>query len=252
MLIFERLEQQKNRDFLTQTIDLIAIPKKNLRSRAKFFRITHTHSHSHSHSLKVLKKENDPFPYSHSLRIKGTDHQWMPQNRHSKPLTLGAVHAVHLWGKDVLLDCSLTLSNHSPCTCLYSVHLHVVPTTGWADLYEQSHLHPPFTTLVWRFPHQCVLDGLSIQQGLTAVAVSHDWHPSELCLSSLFHPNALFAWGVDTPGVVRLQLYVLLHRQSFSSTHRYQKKNRHAIIPGRRRNGYKCTGTHYKRLRRNL
>jgi len=130
MLIFERLEQQKNRDFLTQTIDLIAIPKKNLRSRAKFFRITHTHSHSHSHSLKVLKKENDPFPYSHSLRIKGTDHQWMPQNRHSKPLTLGAVHAVHLWGKDVLLDCSLTLSNHSPCTCLYSVHLHVVPTTG--------------------------------------------------------------------------------------------------------------------------
>jgi len=37
-------------------------------------------------------------------------------------------------------------------------------------------------------------------------------------------PNALFAWtGVDTPGVARL-LYFLLHRRSFSSTHRYHKK----------------------------
>jgi len=61
--------------------------------------------------------------------------------------------------------------------------------------------------------------------------------------------------GVDTPGVARL-LYVLLHRRSFSSTHRYHKKNRHATIPGRSRmacrNGYECTGTPYKRLRRKL
>jgi len=66
--------------------------------------------------------------------------------------------------------------------------------------------------------------------------------PSYLCLPSLLHPNALFAWGVDTPGVARL-LYVLLHRRSFSSTHRYHTKNRHATIPGRSRNGYQCTGT---------
>jgi len=56
--------------------DSIAIPKKNLRLRAKFFRITHSHSHSHSHSLILFRTENDPFPDSHSLRIKGNDHRW--------------------------------------------------------------------------------------------------------------------------------------------------------------------------------
>jgi len=49
-------------------------------------------------------------------------------------------------------------------------HLHAVPTTGWADLYERSRLHPPFTALVWRFPHRCVLDGPSIEPGLAALA----------------------------------------------------------------------------------
>jgi len=91
-------------------------------------------------------------------------------------------------------------------------------------LYERSRLHPPFTALVWRFPYRCVLYGPSIEPGLAAVAASHARHPSELCLPSLFHPNTLFAWtGVDTPWVARL-LYVLLHRRSFSSTHRYHKK----------------------------
>jgi len=46
--------------------------KKKLRSRAEFFRIAHTHSHS----LRVLRIENDPFPDSHSLMIKGNDHRW--------------------------------------------------------------------------------------------------------------------------------------------------------------------------------
>jgi len=55
--------------------------KKKLRSRAKFFRIAHTHSHSHSHSLKVLRKENDPFPDSHSLRIKVNDHRCLCYGR---------------------------------------------------------------------------------------------------------------------------------------------------------------------------
>jgi len=32
-----------------------------------------------------------------------------------------------------------------------------------------------------------------------------------------------------------LQLWLLLHRRSFSSTHRYHKKKRHAMIPGRSR-----------------
>jgi len=90
-------------------------------------------------------------------------------------------------------------------------------------LYERSRLHPPFTALVWRFPHRYVLDGPSIEPGLAAVAASHARHPSELCLPSLLHPNALFTWGFDTPGVARL-LYVLLHRRSFSSTHRYHTK----------------------------
>jgi len=31
--------------------------------------------------------------------------------------------------------------------------------------------------------------------------------PSLLCLPSLLHPNALFAWGVDTPGVARTFYY---------------------------------------------
>ena len=87
-------------------------------------------------------------------------------------------------------------------------------------MYERSHLHPPFTALVWRFPHRCVLDGPSIEPGLAAVAASHAQHPSDLCLPSLLHLNALFARGVDTPGVASL-LYVLLHRLSFSSTHHF-------------------------------
>jgi len=82
-------------------------------------------------------------------------------------------------------------------------------------------MYPTFTALVWRFPHRCVFGGPSIQPVLAGVAAVHARHHSELCLPSLLHPNALFAWGVDTHGVARLQLYVLLHRRSFSSTHRY-------------------------------
>jgi len=79
MLIFERLEHLKKSRFFDANYlsDSLSIPKKNLRLRAKFFRIAHTRSHSHSHSLKVLRKENDPFPDSHSLRIKGNDHRWL-------------------------------------------------------------------------------------------------------------------------------------------------------------------------------
>ena len=51
------------------------------------------------------------------------------------------------------------------------------------------------------------------------VAASHSPRPSHLCLPSLLHPNALFAWRV-----ARL-LYVLLHRRIFLSTHRYHKKD---------------------------
>jgi len=44
-------------------------------------------------------------------------------------------------------------------------------------------LHPPFTVLVWRFPHRCVLYGPSIEPGLAAVATSHARHPSSfVCL----------------------------------------------------------------------
>ena len=61
---------------------------------------------------------------------------------------------------------------------------------------------------MWCFPHQCVLNGLSIEQGLADVAASHAQHPSELCLPFLLLQNALFAWtGVDTPGVARLFLF---------------------------------------------
>ena len=78
MLIFERLEHLKNRDFLTQTTSptRLRFQKKDC-AHAQSFPIAHTHSHSHSHSLKVLRKENDPFPDSHSLRIKGNDHRWV-------------------------------------------------------------------------------------------------------------------------------------------------------------------------------
>jgi len=78
MLIFERLEQLKKLWFFDANYlsDSLAIPKKKVRLRAKFFRIAHAHAHSHSHSLKVLRKENDPFPDSHSFRIKGNDHRW--------------------------------------------------------------------------------------------------------------------------------------------------------------------------------
>ena len=79
MLIFERLEHLQKSWFFDANYlsDSLAIPKKNLRLRAKFFRIAHSHSRSHSHSLKILRKENDPFPDSHSLRIKGNDHHWI-------------------------------------------------------------------------------------------------------------------------------------------------------------------------------
>jgi len=43
----------------------------------------------------------------------------MVQNRHSKPLTLGAAHAACLCGEDALLDGAPT--PYSRCTCLYSV-----------------------------------------------------------------------------------------------------------------------------------
>ena len=78
MLIFERLEHLKRSCFFDANYlsDSLAIPKKKLRSRAFFFRIAHSYSHSHSHSLKVLRNENDPFPDSHSLRIKGNYHNW--------------------------------------------------------------------------------------------------------------------------------------------------------------------------------
>jgi len=99
-------------------------------------------------------------------------HHWkvvlMAQYSHSKPLTLGAAHAARLCCEGAWLDDVPTLC--SRCTCLYSVDLHAVPTTGWTDLYERSRLHPPFTSLVWRFVHQCVLDGLSIEPGLATVA----------------------------------------------------------------------------------
>jgi len=42
-----------------------------------------------------------------------------------------------------------------------------------ADLYERSRSHLLFTTLVWRFPHQCILDGPSSELGLAFVATSH-------------------------------------------------------------------------------
>ena len=74
-------------------------------------------------------------------------------------------------------------------------------------MYERSRFHPPFTALVWRFPHRCVLDGPSIEPGLAVVSSSHPPRPSLLCLPSLLHPNALFAWGVDTPGVARTFYY---------------------------------------------
>jgi len=74
--------------------------------------------------------------------------------------------------------------------------------------------------------------------------------PSPPCLSAFptssertFRMGGRYPWG---------RSYVLLHRRSFSSIHRYHTKNRHATIPGRSRNGYECTGTPYKRLRRKL
>ena len=120
-------------------------------------------------------------------------------------------------------------------------HLHEVPTTVWTDLYERSRLHPPFTALVWRFPHRCVLDCPSIEPGLAAVASSHPPIPLPACLPSLLHPNGerTFRMGGRYPWG---RSYVLLHRRSFSSIHRYHTKNRHATIPGCSRNGYECTG----------
>ena len=79
-------------------------------------------------------------------------------------------------------------------------------------------MYPPFTALVWRFPHRCVLDGPSIEPGLAAVASSHSPHPSHLFLPSLLHPNALFAWGVDTPGVARTFYYTDEASRLFTDT----------------------------------
>ena len=66
-LVLERLESLKNCIFFDTDCfsNLLAIPKKTLRSRAKFFRIPQLPSHS----LKVLRKENGSFPDSHSLRM---------------------------------------------------------------------------------------------------------------------------------------------------------------------------------------
>jgi len=66
-LILERLEHLKKLGFFDANClsDSLAIPKKKLRLRAKFFRIPH----SLSHSLKVLRKKNESFLDSHSLRI---------------------------------------------------------------------------------------------------------------------------------------------------------------------------------------
>jgi len=61
-------------------------------------------------------------------------------------------------------------------------HLDAVPTTGWTDLYEGSHWHPPFMSLVWRFLHLCILDGQSIQLGIAAVGASQTRHIPVLLL----------------------------------------------------------------------
>ena len=61
-----------------------------------------------------------------------------------------------------------------------------------ADLYERSRSHLLFTTLLWRFPHQCILDGPSIEPGHATMTTSHARHPSELYLPSLLLSNALF------------------------------------------------------------
>jgi len=71
---------------------------------------------------------------------------------------------------------------------------------------------------VWRFPHRCVLDCPSIEPGLAAVASSHPPLPSLLSLRSLLHPNALFAWGVDTPGVARTFYYTDEASRLFTDT----------------------------------
>jgi len=65
-LILKRLAHPKSWFFDANCLsDSIAIPKNKLRSRAKFLRIPH----SPSHSLKILRKENESFPDSHSLMI---------------------------------------------------------------------------------------------------------------------------------------------------------------------------------------
>jgi len=174
----------------------------------------------------------------------------MAQNRHSKPLTLGAAYSACLCGEDALLDGGPTQC--SRCTCLYTV----ASSRGTHNVVNRFVWAIMFAPTIWR---ACVALPTLMRFGRSVL-----WARSCSCGCftrltplrslhvSLFLLNALFAWtGVDTPGVARL-LYVLLHRRSFSSTHRYHKKHWHATIPGRSRNGYKCTGTPYKRLRRKL
>ena len=99
----------------------------------------------------------------------------MAQNRHNKPLTLGVAHAARLCRE---MPCWMAPRHRAAAVRVCTVsHLHVVPTTGSTDLYERSRSHPPFTALVWRFPRQCVLGGLSIEPGLAAVAASNARHP---------------------------------------------------------------------------
>ena len=53
-------------------------------------------------------------------------------------------------------------------------------------MYERSRFHPPFTALVWRFSHRCVLNGPSIEPGLVAVAASHARLPSPFVFPTSF------------------------------------------------------------------
>jgi len=73
----------------------------------------------------------------------------MTQNRHSKPLTLGAVYSACLCGEDALLDGAPTPC--SRCTCLCAV----ASSRGTHNGVNS------------------VLDGPSFESGLAVVAVSH-------------------------------------------------------------------------------
>jgi len=67
----------------------------------------------------------------------------MAQNRHSNPWS---------WEQLTQLVCAVKMScwmepwHRAVAVRVCTVsHLHAVPTTGWAELYERSRLHPPFT-----------------------------------------------------------------------------------------------------------